>query len=594
MGRRQAPARSCPSAGDGPSRRRFLQAASLAAAGAMGWMPSFRVGPAKAAAAAPPRFPDRIPLYQQGYENWSGEICIPDVWTAAPRSAEEVVEIANWAHRQGWRVRPKGRSHNWSPLLLPGDSTGAGCLLVDTTQYLTRVAIDPAGVPATVTAQTGVTMDVLLELLGAAGLGFTTTPAPGDVTLGGILAADGHGTAIPARGEPPVLGKSYGSICNAVLALTAVVWDGAGGYRLRRFRRDEPGIQPLLTHAGRAFITEVTLQGGADVNLRCRSFFDISAEDLFAPPAQAGPDCFQAWVTACGRVEAIWFPFTALPWLKVWSPAPCRPWLSWEIEDPYPYTFANWVSPGQSRFIEQLVSGDPSGTPAFQNLEMAAVGSGLILTGTWDIWGASRLSTLYVKPTTIRLAENGYAVLTARGNIQRVVSEYCGAYRELIHQYQDRGEYPMNGPIEIRVTGLNRSGEVALPGALEPQLSALRPRPDHPDWDCAIWIDALTFPGTPGENRFKTELEAWLLGNYTGDYAAVRVEWAKGWGYTGSGAWTSPGVLGGAIPASFQAGQDRDDGWGAALAALDRYDPGRVFSNAFLDRLFSAPSIPAG
>ena len=285
MGRHQAPGEV--------SRRGFLQAASLAAAGAMGWVPSIRVGrtSARATLAPPPAFPDGIALYQQTYENWSGEIYIPDVWTAAPRSAEEVAEIAGWAQLAGWRVRPKGCGHGWSPLLLPGDSSGAGCLLVDTTQHLTRVELDPGGTPATVTAQTGVTMDALLERLGAAGLGFATTPAPGDVTLGGVLAIDGHGTAIPALGETPVPGKGYGSLCNAVLALTAVVWDG-GRYRLRQFCRDDPGIQPLLTHAGRAFITEVTLQVGPDANLRCRSFFDITAADLFAPPARAGRNSF--------------------------------------------------------------------------------------------------------------------------------------------------------------------------------------------------------------------------------------------------------------------------------------------------------------
>jgi len=580
--------------GGAVSRREFMQAAALAGAGGMGWWPSIRVGRVshRATTDPPPGFPDWIALYQQAYANWSGEIFIPDVWTAAPRTPEEVAAIANWARAQGWRVRPKGHSHGWSPLLLPGDSTGAGCLLVDTTRHLTRVAVAAAGSPATVTAQTGVAMDVLLERLGAAGLGFTTTPALGDVTLGGVLAIDGHGTAIPARGETPIPGKGYGSLCNAVLSLTAVVWDGRSDYRLRTFRRDDPGIQPLLTHAGRAFITEATLQVGPDVNLRCRSFFDITAEDLFAPPAKAGPDSFQAWVEACGRVEAIWFPFTSVPWLKVWEPAAERPWLSAAVSMPYNYTFANWVSPDQARFIDQVVSGDVSATPVFQNLEMAAVGSGLILTGSWDIWGPSRCSTLYVKPTTLRLAENGYAVLTRRDSIQRVVSEYCAAYRDLIDRCRARGQYPMNGPIEIRVTGLNRPGEVLLPGALEPQLSALRPRPDQPGWDCAVWLDALTFPGTPGENVFKTELEAWMLENYTGDYAAVRVEWSKGWGYTGRGAWTSDGLLDHALPDSFSAGQAQGDDWQAALAALDRYDPARIFSNPFLDRLM--PASPGG
>jgi len=574
MARHPSVGKSRPPTGE-LSRRGFLQAASVAA---LAWTPVFRAGPgsSRAPLAPPPDFPSGITVYQQAYENWSGEIRIPNVWTAAPREPEEVAELAGWAHAHGWRVRPKGRSHGWSPLLLPGDCTGERCLLVDTTQHLNRVAIDPGGLPGRVTAQTGVTMEALLEQLGAAGLGFAATPAPGDVTLGGVLAINGHGAAVQADGETLLPGKTYGSLSNAVLSLTAVVWDG-GRYRLRTFQRDDPGIQPLLAHLGRAFITEATLQAGADVNLRCRSLVHIEAADLFAPPDQAGGDAFQAWVDACGRVEAIWFPFTGRPWLKVWSLAPLRPLLSRRVEAPYAYSFANWVSPAQDQFIEELFSGHPGATPAFQKLELAAAVSGLALTWTLDIWGPSRCTNLYVKPTTLRLAENGYAILCRRADVQRVVSEFYLAFGALIAKYRDRGEYPMNGPVEIRVTGLDQPGEVLLPGALEPTLSALRPWPGR-DWDCAVWIDTLTFPGTPGENGFKAELEAWILGNYAGAYAGVRVEWSKGWGYTERGAWTRPGVLDGTIPGSFA-------GWGEALGALDRYDPGRVFSNPFLDRL---------
>ena len=84
-----------------------------------------------------------------------------------------------------------------------------------------------------------------------------------------------------------------------------------------------------------------------------------------------------------------------------------------------------------------------------------------------------------------------------------------------------------------------------------------------------------------------------MLGNFRGSYAAVRTEWAKGWAYGPGGAWTNPEVLGGHIPACFSDGQPQGDDWTAALAALDRYDPARVFSNPFLDRLMPPP-IPAG
>jgi hypothetical protein len=52
-------------------------------------------------------------------------------------------------------------------------------------------------------------------------------------------------------------------------------------------------------------------------------------------------------------------------------------------------------------------------------------------------------------------------------------------------------------------------------GALSPQLSALRPRPDHPEWDTAIWFDVLTIPGTLAAQEFYRDLEQWMLATYT-------------------------------------------------------------------------------
>ena len=65
-----------------------------------------------------------------------------------------------------------------------------------------------------------------------------------------------------------------------------------------------------------------------------------------------------------------------------------------------------------------------------------------------------------------------------------------------------------------------------------PSLSAIRPRPDQPEWDTAIWLDILSLPGTPQANAFYHEFEAWLFDHFSGDYASLRVEWSKGWGYS--------------------------------------------------------------
>jgi FAD/FMN-containing dehydrogenase len=473
--------------------------------------------------------------------------------------------------------------HNWSPLAIPVDSNGADLILADTTQFLTAVTIDASGSPATVTAQTGVTMDVLLQDLENAGLGLTAHPAPGDITIGGALAIDGHGTAIPAVGESSIPGHTYGSVSNLILSLTAVVWSPAQSqYVLQTFERSDPAIQPLLTHLGRSFITEVTLQTGANTRLRCQSFVNVSASALFGAPGSSS-QTFDSYVEQSGRVETIWFPFTSEPWLKVWTICPQKPLLSREVEAPYNYVFADVIPQTLSGLIKELLDGDVAVTPTFGQAELSIVTAGLLATLTADIWGWAKDLLLYVKPSTLRVTANGYAVLTNRSNIQQVIYEFTNYYQSQVATYQAQGNYPMNGPVEIRVTGLDNPSDVEGTSALSPQLSALRLRPDQPDWDVAVWFDILTMPGTPYSDPFYRDIEQWMFSNYTGSYAAVRPEWSKGWAYTPTSAWADPTMLSETIPNALRIGQNVGDNWDSALATLDTYDPYRVFSNAFLD-----------
>jgi hypothetical protein len=116
---------------------------------------------------------------------------------------------------------------------------------------------------------------------------------------------------------------------------------------------------------------------------------------------------------------------------------------------------------------------------------------------------------------------------------------------------------------------------VAVAGAQPPALSALRPDPDHPAGQVAVWFDVLTLPGTADADSFYRELERYLLAAYP----STRVEWSKGWAYTDQAAWSDPDVLSRAVPSSLR------PGWDTAVSTLDRLDPARVFSNPFLDQL---------
>ena len=419
------------------------------------------------------------------------------------------------------------------------------------------------------------------------GLGVTNCPAPGDLTLGGVLAIDGHGTSVPAVGETLLPGHTYGTVSNLLRAVTAVVWDATTEtYALRTFQRSDPEMAALCVHLGRAFLVEATLQVGTNVRLRCESYRSYSAAELFAAPGSGSTGkTFSDFLDESGRVETILFPFTDNPWLKVWTITPEEPFWSREVSAPFNYPFSDNISKEVSQLVAQITTGAGWLTPAFGAAQGLAVDAGLTTNLAWDLWGWSKDLLLYIRPTTLRVTANGYAVSCRRADVQRVISEFHAKYIELQQTYRDRGDYPMNSAVEIRVCGLDRPEHCMVPGAQVPLLSALRPWPAQPEWDTAVWFDILSIPGTPTANDYYAELEQWIYTNYVGDYAGVRVEWSKGWGYTPAGAWTNQDVIGARIPASFTQGMAADASFRTAVDILDRLDPARIYSTPFLDRL---------
>jgi len=572
---------------NGVSRRGFIAgAAGAAALATVEWTPVFKIAAGADAATlpTPPSFPAGISLYQQAYRNWSGEIKVDAVWTCAPNTPADVVTLANWARANAYKVRPRGAMHGWTPLTVVHGASVDRVILADTTQHLSSITIT-AGSPATITCGSGATMDNILQALQNAGLGWASYPAPGVLTIAGALAVNGHGAALPRTGETLISGSTYGSLSNLVTSLTAVVWDSATSrYVLKTFNRSDPAIKPLLTHLGRCFLTSVTLQAGANYRLRCQSWYNIPTTELFGPPGTSGRT-FASYIASAGRVEAIWFPFTTTPWLKVWTPAASKPWFSRQVTSPYNYTFSDNVDQGTADFLAQVTLGNTAGTPSFGGLQLSIVQTGLIATGTWDIWGWSKDVLLYIRPTTLRLTEGGGAVITSRANIQRVVNEFTTWYSNRIAAYRALGKFPINGPVEIRCCGLDRPADVKVPSSGSPTLSSVRPRPDHPEWDTAIWLNVLGIPGTPDMFQFYREMEQWMMANYAGSYAAFRPEWSKGWAFTAAKPYTDTNVISSFLPSAYRAGVPTNDNWDSARAAFNAMDPARVFSNTFIDQL---------
>ena len=559
-------------------RRTFLAATGAAAAG--GWT---RLAPALAGsidADPPPGFPSGVDLLRERFRNWSRGIVVDDLWTCRPSNGAELVRIVNWAARHGWRIRARGYSHNWSPLIVDPEDLDRDVVLVDMTAGFTGAEmVDDLAVRV----GAGTSMESLLGYLESRGCGVTSCPAPGDLTVGGVLAIDGHGTGIPASGEAPVEGRTWGTMSNRVLSLTVIAWDeGLGRYAIRTVERSDPDAAALMVSLGRAMILEAVLRVEPNHNLRCESWTSIPGAELFAPPGSGGR-LFTDFLAESGRVEAIWYPFTANPWLKVWTVEPNRPFWAREVSSPFNYGFSDNLSDEAAGLVDQIVGGAPWLAPTFGGVMYAATVLGLTFELGYDLWGASKNLLLYVRPTTLRVTANGYAIVTRRSNIQAVLHDFVTRYDELVQEYRDRGEYPINGPMEIRVTGLDHAEDVGLVDPRKAALSAVRPEDAHPDWDVAIWLDLLTLPGTPTSGAFYAELEQWLFDRYSDDEACCRVEWSKGWGYTTDGPWRSDEVVKDLVPASL--GPE----FASATDTLARLDPRSVFMSGFLDRMTGGP-----
>jgi FAD/FMN-containing dehydrogenase len=562
--------------GEGWSRRELLRVGGLTAA-------LVAVGGVPAWAATPQAFPVGVPVELTNFENWCGSIKVPGLWTATPRTSADVVRIVNWAHRHGWKVRPKGAMHGWSPLTVTvGTPPKSPIMLVDTSG-LTAMAVSHHPVPQ-VRVGAGVSMLDLLTYLQRHGYGLTSVPATGEPTVAGVLAIGGHGAALPAAGEKHIDGHTYGSLPNLVVALTAVVWDGhAGRYVLRTFHRDETDIGALLVHLGRAFITDVTLRTGPNPALRCVSTTDIPLDELMAAPGSGGR-LFEDFVAEGGRVEVIWFPFTKKPWLKVWSVAATKPAASRLTSSPYNYEFSDLVPESAARSAGAALKDNPAIAPKFNRLEYDLTVSGLAALDAADLWGPSKDTLLYIRATTLRLDESGYGVSCHRRDIQRVLHLFFDKYQELQATYSEAGHYPMNGPVEVRACGIDRLSDVGISGAQPAALASTSPRTDHPEWDAVVWLNMLTVPHTPNSYAFYRDMERWALATFDGRWAAARPEWSKGWAFSETAPFADPTMLTTTLPAVVNAGRPHHRGFDWAMRRLEAHDPHRVFSNDFLDR----------
>ncbi|KAJ6641838.1 hypothetical protein Bhyg_06783, partial [Pseudolycoriella hygida] len=347
----------------------------------------------------PVNFPPNIAIQRGSFINWANDLVVTNLWIATPENENEIVQLANWAQQNGYNLRASGYMHNWSILTVTGEGNESkNTVLVNLKECLDNIETPtPFGDSGAyqVTAQTGVSMLQLLTFLEDNGLGLYGVPAPGDLTLGGVLAIGGHGTGVPFEGETIPPGMGMGTISNLVISFEAVVWnETSNAYVLQKFQRSDVKAAAFLVSLGRTIITEVTLLVGQNYNLRCVSSTSITK-------------------------KTISFAFTSTPWLKVWSIEDTKPPTSVKVSQPFNYIFSDNIPQPVAALLGLITAGAWHLTPSLGQAQLTAVTAGLVTTLTSDIWGPSKNLLLYIKPTTLRLTANGYAVMTQRANVQQ-------------------------------------------------------------------------------------------------------------------------------------------------------------------------------
>lgn len=557
-----------------------------------------------------PGFPDDIEVALGKYANWDQAIQADDIWTCYPKCKKEVETVCNWAKQYGYQVRPSGIKHGWSPLTLPTVSTpDTKVILLNLARHCKKATFLPAadGLPNRVKVEAGMTMLDLMTFLeqqaggtgSAPGYSFPHIPAPGNLTVGGVLAIDAHGTAIPVAPNDD-FAASYGSISNQILELTAVVSDPDSPkheYTSQRFKRTDPDAKLFLTHLGRALLFDVTLQVVDNYNLRCQSFTDFTPATLFAAPTVNSPvpaNSFAEFLQRYGRVEIIWLRKEKNPWLHVWQVAPEKPAASTEVTAPNNYKFMQNLPDFAINLLDAILGGFPQGTPLFTSsmadFTSSALNGGWFFSPTNDLWGASKNTLIYVEDSTLKVTANGYALQMRKQDVQQAVHDFTQKFAQLLTQYEGDGKYPVNSAVEIRVTSLDDPAKVQVGpggGAESPVISAIGvdELSRKNGWDVALWVDVLTIPGTASSNAFYADLEQWILEHFSKN-GRVLPEWSKGWAYTAQyGPWSNKQVLQ-QVRQVLTDGREGQADWRYEVEGLARYDQSNLFSNAFLDRLF--------
>jgi hypothetical protein len=528
----------------------------------------------------------------QRFEDWSEYTIVDGVEIYTPQTADDVVRYCNQAVTDKYRVRALGHRHNWSPLVLkPGTPANPHVRLVDTRNLKgasQRVASDSQ---MQVTFGVGTTLEdatkYLEKLAGsgaspATGYSFLNMPAPGALTLGGILAIGGHGTSVPWNGmqEPDLMG----CLSNLIVSFKAITSTSPGApYAIQEFNRSDADASAFLVHLGRSFITEVTLAPVPNYYLQLTNVFAPMQELMASPssPPTSG-QTFSSLLDAHGRVELIWFPYQGNGWAQCNTRYATMPSNGTPTTGPYNFPWMNGIFKGESDWLKSILVEHPALIPVILEFEYLDAHTEMI-DAVFN--GTARNLEIYLTDDTLRMTMFGYALQLPRREVQQAVSDFYSQVNYLL-SHNSESPHPINGAVEIRCTTIDRQADLGVTGAKPPALAVTHAIDNSVD--TVLWVDVVTFPNTKGSNELFVDLENWMMKTWPAAKppGRLRPEWSKGFAYTADGGpWTNDPLIEHWIPSVYDRASDGlTFDW--AAKTLAKYDSANIFWNDFLELLF--------
>ncbi|MEM6988871.1 MAG: FAD-binding protein [Myxococcota bacterium] len=546
------------------------------------WWPSFITGiadnlgrldpptPRPEPAPLPAGFPSRVPVLPVRIQSFDGLRRAPAIWHAIPWTKQDVVAIAQWATANGFLVRPRGKSHSWSPMQVAGPSA-RHAILVDLRRMQTmRLAQDRRSGRFSA----GLTIEQISRFLDRAGLALPMCPAVGEVTLGGVLAVGGHGTGVTHDGRR---GGTMGSLVRSLEVLCEDP-NRPGTYRFEEVSREhEPSrLSALAVSLGSAFISEVTLGVESSRVFSVRSgarrmdqYFGAKRPGRARTPATLSEEL----AGRCPNVELLWEPSQgdlrrpeAMQLVRRgWRPRTHRSGDALQRE-PYRDRLVNWAVHDTDDAVRRA-------------LRWAQPKAGRRARGE-RLQGILRLSTrrpdkhlsqhaaqLYSSRYILRFHAASWCCIVERHAVGRMLTS---AAKELAQLLQRHGNC-VDGPVEVRITDPDPP-HVALSSARVP------PGVD-PASVVAVWFSVLaTLDPTHAAGIVLHGLERWMIevAPTAGlGVLGVRPEWSKGAAYDEKGRpWRAADALA-YYRRQYQAYPQH--GLDDVFAVFDALDPSRRF-----------------